>query len=78
MKQLVIPLDEKMIGDSIEQNRKIWVVTDSKGLAKLTETCKPENVYPFDAFHVAILNARFINPKTRQSALIRRYILELH
>jgi 4-amino-4-deoxy-L-arabinose transferase-like glycosyltransferase len=70
-------LDEKMIRDSVLMGKKIWLYTEQTGFDKLTENLKPTNVYPIDYFHVTILTAKFINPKTRSKALVKRYLLEM-
>lgn len=76
MHKLLMSLDEQMIKDSIAANRKIWVITDSKGFLEIAERCKPNHTYTFDEFHVAMLTSDFINPKTRKNSLIKGYILE--
>ena len=70
-------LDEKMVADSVLQGKKIWLYADQDNFNKLTENFKPSNVYPIDYFHVTLLTARFINPKTRNKALTKRYLLEI-
>ncbi len=57
--------------------RKSGLYTDQDNFNKLTKDFKPSNVYPIDYFHVTTLTARFINPKTRNKALEKRYLLEL-
>ena len=70
-------IDEKMVSDSVLLGKKIWLYTDQDNFNKLTKDFKPSNVYPIDYFHVTTLTARFINPKTRNKALEKRYLLEL-
>ena len=70
-------LDEKMVSDSILQKKKIWIYTDQKSFDKLTENLIPSTVYPIDYYHVTKLTTRFINPKTRNKTLSKRYLVEL-
>jgi hypothetical protein len=70
-------LDEKKVMDSVTQGKKIWLYTDKKNFEKLMENFKPSNIYPIDYFHTTAITARFINPKTRNKTLTKRYLLEL-
>ncbi len=70
-------LNEKMVSDSVLQGKKIWLYTDQENFDKLIENFKPSNIYTIDYFHVTTLTARFINPKTRNQALSKRYLLEI-
>lgn len=69
-------LDEKKISDSILQKKKIWIYTDQVSFDKLTENFSPSNIYPIDYYHVTKLTPRFINPKTRNKTLSKRYLVE--
>lgn len=69
-------MNEKMVSDSILQKKKIWIYTDQNSLDKLTESFKALNTYPVDYYHVTKLTTRFINPKTRNKTLSKRYLVE--
>jgi hypothetical protein len=70
-------LDEKMVGDSISQGKKIWLYTDLANFNKLKENFKPLNIYPIDYYRVTKLTPKFINPKTRNKTISKRYLLEI-
>jgi hypothetical protein len=70
-------IDEKMLGDSVLQGKKIWIYTDQENFDNLIKNFKPTCIYPVDYFHVTNLTSAFINPKTRSKSLEKRYLLEL-
>jgi 4-amino-4-deoxy-L-arabinose transferase-like glycosyltransferase len=70
-------LDEKMVGDSISHGKKIWLYTDQANFNILKENFKPSNIYPIDYYRITKLTPKFINPKTRNKTLTKRYLLEI-
>lgn len=56
----------------------LWVFTNDAGRAELAaQSLAIDSVVEFPDFHVTRLNARFLNPRTREQTLSRRYLLHV-
>gem|GEM_PF-4683077 len=55
-----------------------YVYTDETGLQKIDSIGKPYQLLKvFDDFHVTMLTGKFINRKTREAAVDKKYLLKI-
>ncbi len=72
----IIPnyLELKELESKLKSNN--WIITDEKGYKEL-KIYLPKNskIWKLQQYHVALLNLKFLNPKTRNKSLSYRYLI---
>jgi len=77
LKRTLASINDKMINDSLSDNKKLWLFTNSDGFKELSKRYKFGEVITFDCFHASILTIQFLNPKTRESAITKKYLVNI-
>lgn len=74
--RMIVPAT--VIDQMKQPDANMWVVTDRQGIDEIVSYgIKSDAVMTFNHYHIVMLTEKFLNPKTREQTLEKRYLIHI-
>lgn len=75
---IIHPMDaETIVSKADSLGKPVYVFADETGLKRLQSQAETEIIETYDNYRIAFLKWTFLNPKTREEAVKKRYLIEV-